>query len=53
MDISSYDRVILGSPVWWYTFFPAMKTFLYENDLAGKEIWPFLINGGWIGQQAL
>lgn len=49
VDVRGYDRVILGSPVWWYTFAPAMNTFLHENDLAGKEIWPFATNGGWIG----
>ena len=26
--ISDYDVIILGTPVWWYTFAPAMKTFL-------------------------
>jgi Flavodoxins len=48
-DITSYDRFILGSPVWWYTFAPAMKAFLHGNDLAGKVIYPFVTNGGWIG----
>lgn len=49
VDVRSYDRVILGSPVWWYTFAPAMNTFLHENDLTGKVVWPFATNGGWIG----
>lgn len=49
VDIGSYDRIILGSPVWWYTFAPAMNTFLHENDLTDKEVWPFATNGGWIG----
>lgn len=48
-DITSYDRIVLGSPVWWYTFAPAMKTFLNQNDLSGKTIYPFATNGGWIG----
>lgn len=48
-DINSYDRIILGSPVWWYTYAPAMNAFLHEYDLTGKEIWPFATNGGWIG----
>ena len=29
VDIQAYDRIILGSPVWWYTFAPAMKTFAF------------------------
>lgn len=48
-DISSYDRIILGSPVWWYTFAPAMKSFLHKNQLAGKAVYPFVTNGGWVG----
>ena len=28
IDLSKYDEVILGTPVWWYTFAPAMHTFL-------------------------
>ncbi len=27
IDLSKYDEVILGTPVWWYTFAPAMHTF--------------------------
>lgn len=49
IDLNSYDKIILGSPVWWYTFAPAMKTFLYQNNLSAKDIYPFATNGGWIG----
>lgn len=49
VDLSQYDTVILGTPVWWYTFAPAMKTFLESADLSGKMIYPFATNGGWIG----
>lgn len=49
MDLDQYDTVILGSPVWWYTFAPAMKTFLKQADLSGKTVYPFATNGGWIG----
>lgn len=28
VDWSQYDTIILGSPVWWYTFAPAIHTFL-------------------------
>lgn len=50
LDLSGYDTIILGSPVWWYTFAPAMKTFLHDSDLTGKTIYPFATNGGWIGR---
>lgn len=46
---AEYDTVILGTPVWWYTFAPAVKSFLEENDLSGKTVYPFATNGGWIG----
>ena len=29
VNVQVYDRIILGSPVWWYTFAPAMKTFAF------------------------
>ena len=45
IDLSKYDEVILGTPVWWYTFAPAMHTFLKENDLSGKTVYPFATNG--------
>lgn len=48
-DLSAYGTVILGTPVWWYTFAPAMKTFLHQADLQGKNVYTFATNGGWIG----
>lgn len=48
-DLKQYDTVILGSPVWWYTFAPAMNSFLHSTDLSGKTVYPFATNGGWIG----
>ena len=49
VNVADYDRIILGTPVWWYTFAPAVKTLLAQVDLSNKEIWPFATNGGWIG----
>ncbi len=49
IDLADYDTVILGTPVWWYTFAPAVKTFLENNDLGGKKIYTFATNGGWLG----
>ncbi|MCM1222167.1 MAG: NAD(P)H-dependent oxidoreductase, partial [Lachnospiraceae bacterium] len=49
IDFSCYDTIIFGTPVWWYTFAPAVKTFLEGHDLSGKTIYPFVTNGGWIG----
>ena len=46
IDISAYDTIFLGSPVWWYTFATPVKTFLCENDFSGKTIIPFCTHGG-------
>ena len=48
-DPAGYDVILLGTPVWWYTFAPAVKTFLSQTDLTGKVVRPFVTNGGWIG----
>lgn len=48
-DLSQYDTIILGTPVWWYTFAPAMHTFLKSQNWNGKTVYPFATNGGWIG----
>ena len=31
VDLSQYDTIILGTPVWWYTFAPAVKTVSYTH----------------------
>ena len=48
-DPADYDTILLGTPVWWYTCAPAMKSFLHGSDLAGKRVYPFMTNGGWLG----
>ena len=48
-DLSQYDTIALGSPVWWYTFAPPVRTVLSGNDWSGKVIYPFATNGGWLG----
>ncbi len=49
VDISDYDRLIIGTPTWWYTYAPAVRTFLNQNDFAGKTVVPFQTHGGWKG----
>lgn len=48
-DPADYDTIILGTPVWWYTFAPAVKTVLCSVDWTGKDVYTFATNGGWIG----
>lgn len=50
VDLSKYDEIILGTPVWWYRPVPAIRTFLTQNDLSGKTIKPYATNAGWIGR---
>ncbi|MDT8718792.1 NAD(P)H-dependent oxidoreductase [Clostridium sp. 19966] len=49
VNLAAYDTIIIGTPVWWYTYAPAVATFLSEYDLSGKTVIPFVTNGGWIG----
>ena len=48
-DMADYDVIAVGTPTWWYTMAPAVKTLLSENDLSGKTVVPFMTNGGWPG----
>lgn len=50
IDLSQYNKIIVGSPVWWYTITPPIRTFLKEYDLSGKTIIPFATNAGWLGK---
>lgn len=44
-DVNSYDRILLGSPVWAWTLAPAIKT-LCEDVLKDKEIYCFYTHEG-------
>ena len=50
VDLNKYDTIIVGSPVWWYTITPVIRTFLKNSSLAGKTIIPFATNAGWVGK---
>lgn len=45
-DLSAYDVVYIGTPIWWGTMAPPIATFLSENDLSGKTVMPFSTHGG-------
>ena len=40
-DISSYDTIFVGYPIWWKEAPAMIVTFLAENNFAGKTIIPF------------
>ena len=45
-DVSDYDTVIIGFPVWWYTAPTIINTFIESLDLSGKTIKAFCTSGG-------
>ena len=49
LDPADYDVIAVGTPTWWYTMAPAVKTFLHGQDFTGKTVVPFMTNGGWPG----
>lgn len=45
-DISAYDNVFLGFPIWWYVAPTIINTFLEGADFSGKTIVTFATSGG-------
>lgn len=44
-DLSKYDVIFLGYPVWFGTYAPPVATFLAQADLGGKRVVPFCTFG--------
>lgn len=49
VNLDDYDRVIVGTPTWWYKMTPAVLSFLSANNFRGKTVIPFMTNAGWSG----
>lgn len=45
-DISKYDTIYLGFPIWWYIAPTIINTFLESYDFSGKKIILFATSGG-------
>ncbi|MCI8776478.1 MAG: flavodoxin [Oscillospiraceae bacterium] len=45
-DISQYDTIFLGFPIWWYVAPTIINTFLESYDFSGKTIILFATSGG-------
>lgn len=45
-DISGYDTIFIGFPIWWYVEPRIIDTFLESGDFTGKTIIPFATSGG-------
>lgn len=45
-DISGYDVIFVGFPIWWYREPSIIDTFIEEYDFGGKTVIPFATSGG-------
>ena len=45
-DLSQYDRIFLGYPIWWGDLPMCVYTWLEENNLNGKTVIPFCTHEG-------
>jgi flavodoxin len=46
IDISKYDVIFVGYPVWWYVAPTVINSFLEAYDFSGKKIVLFATSGG-------
>lgn len=49
-DMSGYDLILVGGPVWWYTVPTPIMQFLKQADFSGKKAAAFCTHAGGIGQ---
>ncbi|TKY80722.1 flavodoxin [Pectobacterium polonicum] len=45
-NLTDYDTVFIGYPIWWYKMSMVLYSFLEQHDLQGKTIIPFTTHGG-------
>lgn len=45
-NMSDYDTIFVGFPIWWYVAPTIINTFLESYDMSGKTIIPFATSGG-------
>lgn len=45
-NISAYDTILLGFPIWWYVAPTIVNSFLETYDFSGKKIVLFATSGG-------
>ena len=45
-NMSDYDTVYIGFPIWWYVAPRIIETFLESYDFSGKTLIPFATSGG-------
>ena len=45
-NLRDYERILIGFPIWFWTCPKAVTSFIKENNLKGKTIYPFCTSGG-------
>ncbi len=45
-NMSDYDEVFIGFPIWWYVAPTIIDTFVESYDFSGKTLVPFATSGG-------
>ena len=45
-DVSGYNVILVGFPVWWYREPSVIDTFMESADFTGKTVVPFCTSGG-------
>ena len=46
IDVSSYDVIFIGYPIWWGDTPRIIQTFMESHELSGKTMIPFCTSGG-------
>lgn len=46
VDMTQYDKIFVGYPIWWGVAPHIINSFLESYDLAGKTVVPFATSGG-------
>lgn len=46
IDVSRYDVIFIGFPVWWDLAPRVVNTFIESHSLKGKKVYPFATSGG-------
>ena len=46
IDVSAYDVIFIGYPIWWGDIPRIIQTFMESHELSGKTMIPFCTSGG-------
>ena len=52
VDPAKYETILIGTPVWWGTYAPALRKFFMSTSWKGKTIHPFATNDRSLGHIA-